>query len=96
MVDYFTKAADFAPIPDKSADTVARAVHDHWFMHYGMPEWVTTDDGTEFAGAFRHQLERFGIDHVQTSAYHPQSNGAVERLVRTMKDMLADNCWCHP
>ena len=89
MVDYFTKAAEFAPIPDKSADTVARAVHDYWFMRYGMPEWVTTDNGTEFAGAFRHQLERFGIDHVQTSTYHPQSNGAVERLVRTMKDMLA-------
>ena len=33
--------------------------------------------------------ERFGINRVQTSAYHPQSNGAVECLVRTMKDMLA-------
>eukprot|EP00892_Ulva_mutabilis_P000150 jgi/Ulvmu1/10135/UM006_0089.1 len=89
MVDYFTKAAEFAPIPDKSADTVARAVHNSWFMRYGVPEWVTTDNGTEFAGSFRHQLERFGITHVQTSAYHPQSNGAVERLVRTMKTMLA-------
>ena len=88
MVDYFTKAAEFAPIPDKSADTVARADHDYWFMRYGMPEWMTTDNGTEFAGAFWHQLERFGIDHVQTSTYHLQSNGAVERLVRTMKDML--------
>ena len=58
-------------------------------MRCGMPEWVTTDSGTEFAGAFRHQLERFGIDHVQTSAVHPQSNGAVEHVVRTVKDMLA-------
>ena len=91
MMDYFTNAAEFAPIPDKSADTVARAVHDYWIMRYVLPEWVNTDNGTEFAGAFRHQLERFGIDHVQTSVYHPQSNvnGAVERLVRTMKDMLA-------
>ena len=57
-------------------------------MRNGKPEWVTTDNGTDFAGAFRHHLERFGIDHLQTSAYHPQSNGAVKRLVRTMKDML--------
>ena len=28
MADYFTKAAAFAPIPHKSAETVARAVHD--------------------------------------------------------------------
>ena len=61
MVDYFTIAAEFDPIPDKSADTVARAVREYWFMRYGMPEWVTTDNGTEFAGAFRHQLERFGV-----------------------------------
>ena len=33
----------------------------------------------------------FRIDHVQTSAHHPQCNSVVERLVRTMKDMLAGN-----
>lgn len=89
VVDYFTKCAEFAYLPDKSAETVARAFHDHWLARYGVPEWVTSDNGSEFAGAFNHQLERFGIDHVCISAYHPQSNGAVERLVRTLKTILA-------
>ena len=50
---------------------------------------MTTANGTEFVGAFRHLVEHFAIDRGQTAAYHPQSNGAVECLVRTMKDMLA-------
>ena len=89
VVDYFTKAAEFVVIPDKSAASVARAFHDSWVCRYGVPEWVTSDNGREFAGAFAHQLRRLGIEHVQTSAYHPQANGAVERLVRTMKEILA-------
>jgi transposase InsO family protein len=89
IVDYFTKAAEFAFLPDKQAATVARAFHDSWLMRYGLPEWLTSDNGSEFAGAFRHQLERFGVEHVPTSAYHPQSNGAAERLVATLKSILA-------
>jgi hypothetical protein len=58
-------------------------------MRYGYPAWLTSDNGPEFSGAFRHQLERFGIEHVTTSVQHPQSNGAAERLVRTFKTMLA-------
>ena len=34
MVDCFTKAAEFVPIPDIGADTVARDVHDYWFMRH--------------------------------------------------------------
>lgn len=34
--------------------------------------------------AFSHQFERFGIDHAQTPAFHPQSNGAVESVVHSM------------
>jgi hypothetical protein len=37
IVDYFTKAAEFVAIPNKSAAAVAQAVHDHWFMRYGVP-----------------------------------------------------------
>ena len=61
-------------------------------MRYGLPAWLTSDNGTEFAGVFRHQIERFGIVKkfvVCTSTYHPQSNGAAERLVQTLKTLLA-------
>jgi transposase InsO family protein len=88
MVDYFTKAAELAVIPDKRAESVARAFHDYWLARYGTPEWVTCDNGREFAGAFEHQLARFGIEHIHSSAYHAQANGAVERLVRTFKEVL--------
>ena len=71
MIDYFTKAAEFAFLHDKQAATVARAFHNSWLMRYGLPEWLTSDNGSEFSGAFRHQLERFGIEHVPTSVYHP-------------------------
>jgi transposase InsO family protein len=88
IVDYFTKAADYVAIPNKSAATVAQAVHAHWFMRDGVPVVITTDNGTEFKGAFQHLLARLGVDHVHTSVQHAQSNGAAERLARTLKEML--------
>ena len=89
VVDYFTKAAEFACIPDKAALTVASAFHDMWLMRYGAPQLLTSDNGLEFAGAFRHLLDRFGIEAIHTAVRHPQSNGAVERVVRTLKEMIA-------
>jgi hypothetical protein len=88
IVEYFKKAAEFVAISNESAATVAQAVHDHWFMGYGVPAVITTDNGTEFEGAFQHLLARLGVDHVHTSVRHAQSNGAAERLVRTLKEML--------
>ena len=58
-------------------------------MRYGLSAWLTSDNGTEFAGVFRHQLERFGIAQVCTSTYHPQSDRAAESLVQTLKTLLA-------
>ena len=89
MVDYFTKAAEFCCIPDKSSASVARAFHDCWLMRWGAPQLLTSDNGLEFAGAFRHLLERFSIEAMHTSVRHPQSNGAVERLVQTLKSSIA-------
>jgi transposase InsO family protein len=57
-------------------------------MRYGYPTWLTKDNGTEFGVLLRHQLDRLGINHITTSALHPQSNGAAERLVRTVRTIL--------
>jgi hypothetical protein len=96
MIDYFTKAAEFYIVYSKHAVTVAEAVYYGWFCRYGCCEFVTSDNGAEFEAEFKHQLQRLGIQHIHTSACHPAANGAVERLVRSFKDILCKFINDHP
>lgn len=96
MVDYFTKAAEFAVVYSKSAANVARAFYYSWICRYFVPSHVTSDNGTEFDKDFVHLLARLGIKHIHTSAAHPAANGAVERLVGSFKSMLTKHVNAHP
>ena len=96
IIDYFTKAAELVPVPTKAADTIARALYDHWLCRYGVPTYVTSDIGTEFMGEFTAMLERLGIIHITTAVRHPQANGVCERLVGTIKRKLYSYCDGHP
>ena len=71
-------------------------MYDHWFCRYGIPEYVTSDNGTEFQGDFTAMLERLGIVHITTAVRHPQSNGVCERMVGTFKAKLYKYCDGHP
>jgi transposase InsO family protein len=54
-----------------------------------VPETITSDHGTQFTSNIWSKLcEMLHISHHQTTAYHPESNGAVERLHRCLKDAL--------
>ena len=66
VVDYFTKAAEFVFLLDSKAATVGRAFHDSWLLRYDLPTWLTSDNGTEFGGLLRHQLEILGVTHIHT------------------------------
>jgi hypothetical protein len=88
MVDYFTKVAELAVVTTKSPEIIARAFYDNWVCRYGVPQVVTTDNGTEFLTHFKHLMKRLHITHLHTSVGHPQSNGAVERLNKTFKQMI--------
>ena len=46
VVDYFTKAAEFLFLADKTALAVARVFHDSWLMRCGCPSWLTSDNRT--------------------------------------------------
>jgi transposase InsO family protein len=48
-----------------------------------------TDRGRQFSSAVWSTLcRRLNIQHIETTAYHPQSNGMVERTQRQLKDEL--------
>ena len=85
MVDYFTKVAEFVPVYSKEPLQVAQAFYTGWVCRYGTPAHVTTDNGKEFATDFGHMLARLGVEHITTSVRHPAANGAVERLIKSVK-----------
>ncbi|GBN07535.1 Retrovirus-related Pol polyprotein from transposon 17.6 [Araneus ventricosus] len=88
-VDRFTRWPEAFPIPDQSADTIARTFLFGWISRFGVPEKVTSDRGTNFQSNLFSSLSKFlGMELTRTTAYHPQSNGAVERFHRHLKSAL--------
>ncbi|GFR41142.1 hypothetical protein Agub_g1791 [Astrephomene gubernaculifera] len=90
-VEHFTKHAEFLPLRDKTADETARGLLEV-IARFSAPAEVVTDQGGEFEGAFSRLLEQCYVDHRPTSAYHPQANGAAERLVQVLKSALRKYC----
>lgn len=77
------------PIPDMTADTVARAFIYHWVARFGVPSTVTSDRGTQFESVLFASITRLlGTSRIRTTAYHPISNGMVERFHRQLKTSL--------
>ena len=59
------------------------------FATFGVPEILSSDGGPEFtATATKDFLDRWGVKHRLSSAYHPQSNGRAEVAVKKVKRLL--------
>jgi transposase InsO family protein len=89
ICDRFSKLTRTVPLRSTSALVVAKAFCEHWVLVYGLPRYLLTDNGTQFTAKFFlavcHDL---GISKVFTTAYHPQTNGKVERFNRTILNAL--------
>jgi transposase InsO family protein len=89
MTDRFSKLTRTVPLRTTTALVCARAFCDHWVYTYGAPRHVLTDNGPQFTAKFFHAVCReLGIEKVFTTAYHPQTNGQVERFNRTILNSL--------
>ena len=59
----------------------------------GVPEALLSDRGTNLLShLMRDVCELLGIEKLNTTAYHPQCNGLVERFNRTLKTKLSLEC----
>ena len=77
------------PLKSMDTETVLEAFIIMWVTRYGMPSRVKTDKGPKFATArWRQWCQENGVEHIKTTAYHPQANGMVESLHRQIKDAL--------
>ena len=89
VTDYFTKWPEAYALKDQKAETVARALMDVIARH-GIPQVLLSDQGRSFDNAVVKELcSKLQIHKVRTSAYHPQCDGLVERLNRTLLSMLS-------
>ncbi len=90
VIDHFSGWGEAYPLPDKTNNSVWRAIANEFIPRHSVPEILLSDNGKEFtAHAFTQYLQGLGCEHRRTTPVHPRANGRVERFNRTFKEMLA-------
>jgi hypothetical protein len=89
IIDRTSKWMEAVPLSETSAVACTKALTFTWIYHFGVPKTITSDRGPQFTFNLWLQLcKMLNISYKQTTAYHPESNGALERLHRCLKDVL--------
>jgi len=80
-------------LPNKEADTVANAIFDKWYSHFGAPLDIVTNQGKDFCAKLSNKLfKRLGTNHLRTTPHHPQCNSQAEVANKTIAKYLASFC----
>jgi hypothetical protein len=72
-----------------TSDNIRSFIKEDIICRHGYPREIVLDSGPENRSETNHFIKRHGIKRVVISAYHPESNGPVERAMRTLKDALS-------
>jgi hypothetical protein len=89
-MDYMTKWPEAKAVPVATAEETFQFIYEDIICRHGCPAKLLSDRGTHFNNQMVEKLlEKFGIKHVFSTPYHPQTNGLVERFNRTLCESLS-------
>ena len=87
---HWEKYTEIYALVDHKAVIVANTLFTNWLCRHGPPKELLSDQGREFVSELmQHFSKSLGITQIKATAFHPSSNGAVERQNRTVQDMIA-------
>ena len=92
VIDYYSRFIEIA----KLSTTILTSIITHLksiFSRHGIPEIVRSDNEPQYSS--EQFANHYGFSHITSSPEYPQSNGAAERAVRTVKDLLKKNKMHH-
>jgi len=84
-IDHYSKWCKAKAVADHGAKTAARFLEDEIIYRYGVPKFVLTDNGGEWAAEFDVMCRDYAIQHQRTAPQWPQCNGMAERMIKTIK-----------
>nr|CAN79110.1 hypothetical protein VITISV_001311 [Vitis vinifera] len=87
-IDYFTKWVEAASYARLTSARVASFIRSHIICRYGVPHELISDRGVHFRAEVDTLLQKYAIRHHRSSAYRPQTNGAVEAANKNIKRIL--------
>ena len=88
-----TRFPEAIPLRNIKASNIVKGLI-KFFTLVGLPKSIQSDQGTNFlSGVFQQVMYELGIKQFTSSAYHPQSQGALERFHQTLKSMLRTYCY---
>ena len=88
-----TRFPEAIPLRNIKTKTIVKALV-KFFTFVGLPRSVQSDQGSNFmSGIFQQVMHELGIKQYKSSAYHPESQGALERFHQTLKNMIRSYCF---
>ena len=79
VVDYISKWVKAKPTRTNDASVVVKFLRSHIFTRFGTPRALPTDGSTHFGNKIVDKvLQKYGVRHRTSLAYHPKANGQAE------------------
>ncbi|CAJ2637725.1 unnamed protein product [Trifolium pratense] len=96
-VDYFTKWIEAIPLPNVDQEEVISFIQNHIIYRFGIPETITTDQGSVFTGRKMQEFARqTGFKLLTSTPYYAQANVEIYlqsiRIQRQM-EIPTDHYW---